>query len=168
MNIWQSTDGGASFTPLLGLDTEHKWPDAATMSFVPGNPDKIIMPTHGNGIWIGTRTSGSPKAATPQELVQTDDNLPKRFALYQNYPNPFNPNTTIKFDLPKATYVKLIIYDVLGRRVRTLVDEFMKAGYQSKVWDGKNDKGISAASGVYFYRLHTAEFTKVRKMALLQ
>jgi hypothetical protein len=168
MNIWQSTNGGTSFTPLSGFDTGHKWADAATMSFVPGDNNKIIMPTHGNGIWIGTRTGGSPKAATTQGFVQADDNLPKRFDLHQNYPNPFNPTTTIKFDLPKATHVKLVIYDVLGRRVRTLVDEFMKAGYQAKVWDGRNDKGFLAASGIYFYRLHTTEFIKVRKMVLLQ
>ncbi|MCK6559484.1 T9SS type A sorting domain-containing protein [candidate division KSB1 bacterium] len=168
MNLWQSTDGGETFSALPNSVTQHKWPDAVTLAFVPGMNDTLIMPTHGNGIWIGTRPDGAPKIVAQPDSTRADDGLPKRFALHPNYPNPFNPVTVMKFDLPKATHVTLIIYDVLGRRVRTLIDEPMKAGYHAKIWDGRNHQGVSVASGVYFYRLHTTEFDKVRKLAVVK
>jgi flagellar hook assembly protein FlgD len=64
--------------------------------------------------------------------------------------------------------VKVEIYDALGRRVRLLVDQEMSAGYQTAIWDGKSDHGISLSSGIYFYRLHTPYFTRARKLMLLQ
>jgi hypothetical protein len=94
--------------------------------------------------------------------------LPRRFDLHANYPNPFNPITVIKYDLARATDVRLEIYDVLGRRVRQLVDQDMPAGYQAAIWDGRSDHRIPLASGIYFCRLHTPYFTKVRKMMLLR
>jgi hypothetical protein len=89
--------------------------------------------------------------------------IPKVFALSQNYPNPFNPMTTIKYDLPKDARVTLTIYDLLGRRVATLVDEEQRAGYRSVAWNGAN-----VASGVYLYRIQAGEFTQTRRMLLLK
>jgi hypothetical protein len=94
--------------------------------------------------------------------------VPKRFALAQNHPNPFNPTTTIAFDLPVRTSVRLVIYDVSGRLIRTLVDDEMSPGQQSVRWDGRDAAGRKAASGVYFYRLETPAFNQSRKMILLQ
>ncbi len=94
--------------------------------------------------------------------------LPKTFALHQNYPNPFNPITTIKYELPVPTDVKLEIFDILGRRVRTVVDAKQDAGYHRVQWDGKNSYGLQVATGVYFYRIKAEGFVKTRKMVLVR
>jgi hypothetical protein len=90
------------------------------------------------------------------------------FSLSQNSPNPFNPATTIKFTVPEDGYVSLIIYDVAGRRVRTLVDGHLKADFYRAVWDGTNEKGGRVASGVYFYRLKAGKNVMSKKMVLLR
>jgi len=89
--------------------------------------------------------------------------LPKQFALMQNYPNPFNPSTSIKFQLPKAEYVKLEIYDSIGRLIETLVDNNLEAGYYNYKWNAKN-----YASGIYIYRITAGVLTTSRKMNLLK
>ncbi|MGH1362739.1 MAG: YCF48-related protein [Calditrichia bacterium] len=87
--------------------------------------------------------------------------LPETFALGQNYPNPFNPTTNISFDLPKAQFVTLAVYNVLGQQVATLVNEQTAAGSYTLQFDARN-----LASGIYIYRLQTEGFIKVRKMLL--
>ena len=89
--------------------------------------------------------------------------LPKNFKLYNNYPNPFNPTTTIKFDLPKKSYVQMIIYDILGKTVSTLVDENREAGSYEVEWNGSN-----YSSGTYFYKLSAGDFVDVKRMILLK
>jgi hypothetical protein len=93
---------------------------------------------------------------------------PEEFFLHQNYPNPFNPSTTISFFLPKSEYVHILIYDQLGRLVRKLIDEYKGMGDHSVVWDGRNDAGIPVTSGVYFYRIQSGDFTRVKKMILMK
>jgi hypothetical protein len=97
-----------------------------------------------------------------------DKEKPTEFALSQNYPNPFNPTTKIEFTLSKSGLVILQIYDVLGRKVRTLVSEELSSGYKSVIWDGKNEDGKDVASGVYFYQLKVGDFSKPKKMLLLK
>jgi hypothetical protein len=101
--------------------------------------------------------------------------VPYSFALMQNYPNPFNPSTTIRYELPVLSKVTIAIYNVLGQKVRTLVNEIQNAGPQLQVWNSKNDAGNSVASGVYFYRIQShglsgssAAFTATKKMVLLR
>jgi len=94
--------------------------------------------------------------------------IPKTFSLSQNYPNPFNPVTTIKYALPKDTWVKINIYNILGQKVKTLVDEFQVAGYKQVIWDTKNDDKKEVASGIYFYRIQACDFTKAKKMVILK
>lgn len=94
--------------------------------------------------------------------------LPTRYELAQNFPNPFNPITTIRYALPMESEVSLIIYDVLGQRVRTLVSGSQGVGYYNAVWDGRDDAGMAVASGVYIYRLTAGEFTQVHKMILMK
>ncbi len=101
--------------------------------------------------------------------------LPKTFALHQSYPNPFSANgsfsnrtTTIKYDLPVPADVKLEIFDILGRRVRVLVDAKQQAGFHNALWDGKTAAGRFVATGVYFYRIETKGFVKTRKMLLVR
>jgi hypothetical protein len=98
---------------------------------------------------------------TSVEPVTSD--LPHEFVLQQNYPNPFNPSTTIKFELPKASGVRLSVFDMLGREVSVLVNERRDAG----AYDVKVD-GTSLASGMYFYRLHAGDFTQTKRILLLR
>jgi hypothetical protein len=100
--------------------------------------------------------------------ANVNDNLPKTFALSQNYPNPFNPNTEVAFDLPVRTHVTLTVYNVLGQQVTTLVNEPLAAGSYVADWNGHSSSGTEAASGIYFYRLHTEQFTQTKKMVLLK
>lgn len=93
---------------------------------------------------------------------------PTRFELLQNYPNPFNPATTIRFTIPATQRVKLVIFDILGRKVKTLLDEKMVAGHHQIMWKGKDQSGQPVASGVFFFRLQSGEFEKSRKMILLR
>lgn len=89
--------------------------------------------------------------------------LPLEFSLSQNYPNPFNPSTTIKYSLPKSSYVTLSVYDALGRKVETLYEGMHEAGYSEAVWDA-----TSYSSGMYFYKLQTESFTNTKKMILIK
>jgi hypothetical protein len=95
--------------------------------------------------------------------------VPGAFALYPNVPNPFNPSTTIRYDVPSGGgAVTLRIYDVGGRLVRTLVEGPQTTGRKTVIWDGKDDGGRSAASGVYFSRLQAPGYNKTLKMVLLK
>ena len=97
-----------------------------------------------------------------------DDLLPKRFALSQNYPNPFNPNTKIEYALPVNCHLELTIYNILGQKVRTLIDKDQAAGCHSVLWDSKNGAGKEVASGIYLYRLQIDDFVDAKKMLLLK
>jgi len=94
---------------------------------------------------------------------------PEDYKLEQNYPNPFNPSTTISFTLPIKDKISLKVYDVLGREVRTLINnEERPAGTDKAVWDGKNNQGLPVVSGAYFYTLQFGNFSKTNKMLLLK
>jgi len=93
---------------------------------------------------------------------------PTEFGLRQNYPNPFNPVTTIQYALPKASDVKIEIYNILGQRVRMLVNEHQDPGYKMVHWDGKDDRGVEVSSGIYLYRIQAGDFEKCKKMTLLK
>jgi len=93
---------------------------------------------------------------------------PTSFVLLNNYPNPFNASTIINYALPQASDVKLEIFNVLGQRIRILVNEHQTAGYKRQAWDGKDDKGQDVSSGIYFYRLQTQDFSDSRKMVLMR
>jgi flagellar hook assembly protein FlgD len=95
--------------------------------------------------------------------------IPKKFALFQNYPNPFNPETTIRYNVAfKQQPVKLVIYDVLGKVVATLIDEPKPAGIHEVRWDGKTLRGQNAGSGTYIYRITIGDFSQTRKMVLVR
>jgi serine protease len=106
--------------------------------------------------------------ATDVEEEQFTDAVPTRYELFQNYPNPFNPETEVRYYLPKATWVNLTVYNVLGQRVRTLVDEHQNAGAKATFWDGKDSYHNEVANGIYFYQLRTGDFTETKKMILLK
>ncbi len=128
------------------------------------------------GYWILAGSGGSfawdgPHCftlVTPTDAKDFNSELPKEFSLGQNYPNPFNPSTEILFDLPHRSRVRIEIYNVMGQRVRNLVDEQLPAGSYRRSWDGTNDLGQSVSSGVYLYRMVTETFVQARKMVLLK
>lgn len=93
---------------------------------------------------------------------------PGKFELKQNYPNPFNPLTSIEFFVEKPGNVKIDIYDVTGRLIRTLIDTYKETGNHKIMWDGITDSGYKSASGVYFYNFRAGEFTETKKMIILK
>ena len=93
---------------------------------------------------------------------------PSDYALYQNAPNPFNPSTVIRFEVPEATDLRLVIFNMLGQEVRMLLSETVRPGRYSVTWDGEDDGGRPVAGGVYVYRLQTRTAGMVRKMLLLK
>ena len=94
--------------------------------------------------------------------------LPTEFALRQNYPNPFNPSTQIRYALPEETRVTISIYDLMGRKVRTLVNDVQSAGYRTAMWNATNDMGRPVSAGVYIYSIHAGDFIQNRKMVLMK
>ena len=102
----------------------------------------------------------------PTKNISTE--VPSSFSLEQNYPNPFNPTTTIRFGVPQEGKVKLVIYNVLGQKVKELVNESRSAGYHTMIWNGRSDNGHIVSSGVYLYRLETTQGTAVKKMMFVK
>ncbi|NOZ75466.1 MAG: T9SS type A sorting domain-containing protein [FCB group bacterium] len=94
--------------------------------------------------------------------------IPTVFALHQNYPNPFNPTTTLQIDLPQESPVQVMILDMLGRTVTTLVDRELGAGVYRMVWNGKNNQGQSAPTGLYFARMKTPQYSQTIKMLMMK
>lgn len=105
---------------------------------------------------------------TALDVITGVSQFPSRPFLSQNYPNPFNPTSTIQYELPEATNVTLVIYDILGREVITLVDQEMQPGYRATIWDARDHAGRLAPSGIYIARLNTPEYSQSIKMLLLK
>lgn len=105
---------------------------------------------------------------TGVEELEAAADMPERFTLLGNYPNPFNPATEIIFAAPRSGHVRLEIYNIIGQKVKTLVDESVTAGLKAVTWDGKSDSGYPVASGIYYYRLSTADGIDVKKMTFLK
>ena len=90
------------------------------------------------------------------------------YSVHQNYPNPFNPVTTLRYDLPEQATVNIIIYDMLGRQVKTLINQTQEAGYKSVIWNATNDYGKPVSAGIYLYQIQTGEYISTKKMVLLK
>lgn len=151
LEVWVSTDGGETFPYTIfnrsgkGLSTS----DPNMYEFIPQGPEE----------WATFSLSICDISA----MEKIRYNTPSRFALYDNYPNPFNPVTTIKFDIPKKSYVKLGIYDITGKLCSVPVNKNLTAGTYSFKWDG-----LGYASGIYFYKLDAGSFTITKKMVLIK
>ncbi len=102
------------------------------------------------------------------ELQPTKNIIPDSYNLSQNFPNPFNPTTNIQYQLPVNNHISLVIYNALGEQIRTLVDEEKDKGYYSVLWDGKNNQGKMAPSGIYFYQIKAGNYIKTQKMVFLR
>jgi len=150
--------------------------DGATTKMFFYEPEKsgVIVLTNGDPFqaWEGVSKIVSfmfDYAATiTVGIAEHDENIPGGFSLRQNYPNPFNPSTKIEYDLPKATHIRLIIYDLLGRQIRTLIDTQQPAGQFQTTWYGTKEFNLPVAAGVYFCRMEAGEFVKVIKLLLVK
>ena len=117
----------------------------------------------GNNVW-----SMLPQLRSEIALFILYGFQPTRYALFQNYPNPFNASTTLHYDVPEPSDVKITIYDILGKEIITIVDEFQYYGYKKIIWDGKNRNGKIVSPGVYFYRAHLGDLVETKKMIMLK
>ena len=100
--------------------------------------------------------------------VNDSEPIPEKFALHANYPNPFNPTTTISYDLPEQSRVTLGIYDLLGKKIKTLINQSQDAGNKMAVWDGTDEFSRPVSAGVYLYQIQAGDFIQTRKMLLLK
>jgi flagellar hook assembly protein FlgD len=102
-------------------------------------------------------------------IVANDDLVnPVVTALHGNYPNPFNPTTTISYSVREKQPVQLVIYNMLGQKVKTLVNGEVEPGNHSAVWHGRDNNGRPVASGVYFFKMHAGKYTSTKKMILMK
>ena len=144
----------------------------------PSDPDgegptlELINPLYDNAIgesWTSSIGYGTPgyqnSSVLKNEMVS---NLPDKFFLFNNYPNPFNPSTIISYNLPKDSHVNISIFDVLGRKVKTLTNQHMKAGKNKVQWNGENDHGKLLAGGVYIYKIISGGYNQSKKMILVK
>jgi hypothetical protein len=137
---------------------------------------EIIVGAYGNcavGNYMGKAYLYSGSGLTTIER-KSDIRLPAHFSLAQNYPNPFNPSTTIRYRLAVPSKVTIIIYDIIGREVKRLIDGEKLGGDHQVVWDGKNAQGVQVSSGIYFYRMVVKDkkgedlFSEARRLLLIK
>ena len=115
-----------------------------------------------------TATITTPDGQSWTKEIRIEVGAPKTYKLYNNFPNPFNPSTKIAFELPKASHVSIVIYDVVGREVAKAADADYPAGYTEVTWNGMNRNGIYVSSGVYFYRISADGWNKTMKMVMVK
>ena len=117
-----------------------------------------------NGTLKGCIINGIKYGDTSTTYIEQINNIiPNNYSLSQNYPNPFNPTTRIKFDVSKSNNVKIIVYDITGREVQTLVNEKLQSGTYETTFDGSQ-----LTSGVYFYRMISDQYSETKKMLLIK
>ena len=138
------------------------WPPTNRLDF--SNADASVFNPKFAGVCFEVDTAGN----AVREVPGSEGNRPSEFSLSQNYPNPFNPETYIEFGLSNAAHVKIDIFNIVGQRVRTLVDEEMESGNYVADWDGKDEQGNSVSSGIYFYRMKSEDFSDMKKMLLVK
>ncbi len=156
------------------------WDGSNWLPLGSGTNDVVYgLTVHDNELVVGGffTTAGDKVSAyiaiwTKQTSVAVDDDptvsLPDEYRLSQNCPNPFNPTTMIEYNVPTRSHVAIEIFNLLGQRVATIVDEMKDAGRYRAVWDGTDAAGETISTGVYFYRLRANDFVATRKMLLVK
>lgn len=151
--LYFTTGSSWDSTSYVPVDTI-VWPPISELEFVPSATGIGFMPFFRKGAL---------------EVIEVNTpSKPTVFSLSQNYPNPFNPKTLIKFTLPKDSWVKIEVYNILGQKVKTLVDERLTAGVKEVEWDSKGDNGLEVASGIYFYKIKADDFSDIKKMVMMK
>lgn len=153
--VFRSTNNGETWTALNDGLTN------LSVTALTITPDGIVF--------VGTEGGVFRSIVSVATAIEEDaDEVPEGFSLAQNYPNPFNPTTTISYALKEDAQVRLVVYNVLGQEVTTLVDGFERAGHKAVVWNGRDAAGRAVPSGPYFYRLVAGDFIEARTMVLLK
>ena len=151
-SVLKTLNGGVTWT--------HQWTSSANsitgIAFADANAITLVG---AKGTILRTTTGGVPVGVN----LNDESSLPSQYVLQQNYPNPFNPITMISYVIPKASYVRLFVYDILGQRVASLVDEFQEPGAKFASFDATR-----FASGIYFYALEAGIFRGSRKMIFVK
>jgi len=122
----------------------------------------------GGATGINIRYDGGPDGIPTDVVNELPGGLPSDYSLSQNYPNPFNPTTQIEFEIPRASFIEIHIYNMLGQQLRTLVSERLSAGRKVVTWDGRDNHGTPVSSGIYFYRIEAEGFVQTKKMLILK
>jgi photosystem II stability/assembly factor-like uncharacterized protein len=147
-NILVSNDSGKTWAPEVSL----------TQTL----PD-MTRSRSGNSVWVCGGEGGVWHRTYTVSINTISTEIPEKYSLSQNYPNPFNPSTKVKFDVPKSSFVKLAVYDILGREVSSLVNEQLQAGTYEYEFNA-----AKLNSGTYFYKLSSAGFSEIKKMVLIK
>ena len=159
--MWFGTQAGVS-----SFDGE-TWKTFTTADGLTGTTVNALAVGKDGAIWFGT-DNGVSRYSDVSTAVALSSKLPSMITIEGIYPNPFNPATTIGFSLPSDGYVTMDIYNLSGQKVRSLLSGNFSAGAHSTVWNGRNDKGITASSGVYFARLTVGGITASQRMTLVK
>lgn len=154
--IFKSTDAGNTWQNITD-NLNHAFVLFAKLN--PNNTSQLFVGTGGGGLWVNDNATG---------VDETKNSIPTNFYLSQNYPNPFNPTTEIHYELPENTHVVLQIVNILGERVKTLLDKDEPAGVYAVQWDGTDDHQHRVSSGVYLYRIEAGDFVAAKKMILIK
>ena len=160
---------GEASHPRLAFDNVDDVPSALRVALA--TPSGTVDLRTAGGTWEApsrAETRVRLVVGDPELVQEAAATLPQPYALLPNYPNPFNPTTHLAFTTPREGRVRLELYDVAGRRVRTLVDEVRPAGRHDVVWNGVDDRGRGLASGIYFARLQAGDFGQTRKLTLVR
>jgi hypothetical protein len=189
--LYKTTNSGINWdtivlSPIFGSITDLQFP-TSTRGYGGSRTLRLLITTNGganwgyqtnvtasyrisfidtNNGWIGdngiSKTTNGGGVIIPVGLQSINSQIPRQLKLYQNYPNPFNPVTTIKFDVPKASYIELIIFDIMGRELHREEAHLRTGSYEFK-WDASK-----YSSGTYFYRLITDKYSETKKMLLIK
>lgn len=150
--VYKTFNGGINWhQQFVGTDQQIR-----AISFVDANTGWI---TGYNGIIYKTTNGGG----NPIGIQQISSEIPIKYTLSQNFPNPFNPETSIEFELPVKTFVNLVIYDMTGKEIETIVNQYLNSGKYQAIWQAAN-----FSSGVYLYKIDANKFTQTKKMVLVK
>ena len=143
-----------------------RWPIPEDLSYT----NTALLTAGTDGLPLGDLNWFPDKKDIFDTKVEPEESnvMPKEFTLTQNYPNPFNPETKISFSLKKSSYVTLEVFNMLGQKVKTLVDKQKPAGFYRVSWDGTNEQGLKMSSGIYYYTIKVGSVTESKKMMLLK
>ena len=162
-NLMAGGNSGAVILPGNHANS-YLWQKVNNGEMPPGNnPDLNTNEINLIAQWIDEGALENPALE-----IYNNAQIPKEYILNQNYPNPFNPVTTLRYDLPEQSDVTITIYNMLGRKVKTLVNSTQDAGFKSVIWDATNYQGNPVSAGVYLYKIQAGEYISTKKMLLLK
>ena len=162
-NLMAGGNSGAVILPGNHANS-YLWQKVNNGEMPPGNnPDLNTNEINLIAQWIDEGALENPALE-----IYNNAQIPKEYILNQNYPNPFNPVTTLRYDLPEQSDVTITIYNMLGRKVKTLVNPTQDAGFKSVIWDATNYQGNPVSAGVYLYKIQAGEYISTKKMVLLK